>query len=321
MTHLARIAALVTNVPLMLQPSKLAVIASILDGRIGIDAAGLPADTVAKMPTAPQSNRYVGQYELNDPQDQRSGRKPYRTTRNGVAIIPVLGSLVNRGGWLDAISGLTSYETLKHHIRLAAADLDVAGIVLDIDSPGGEAIGAFEAADAVAAAKAIKPVIASVTGLACSAAYAIASACTKIVVSPSSVVGSIGVVMLHIDRSRRMDNAGLTPTLIHAGARKVDGHPYGPLSDEVTGHLQAEIDRFYDLFVATVARGRGISEQSVRDTEARTYIGADAISVGLADQVGSFEDFVAELDRASPIAARLAERRKPRAVSYVRKPL
>jgi hypothetical protein len=225
MTHLARIAALVTNVPLMIQPAKLAVIASILDGRIGIDAAGLPADIAAKAPSAPQSNRFVGQFELNDPADPRSGRKPYRTTRNGVAVVPVLGSLVNRASYLDALSGLTAYETLKHHIRLAAADPDVAGIVLDIDSPGGEAVGAFEVADVVAAARSVKPVIASVTGLCCSAAYAIASACTKIVVSPSSVTGSIGVVMLHIDRSRRMDTAGLTPTLPALSRRRERSPP------------------------------------------------------------------------------------------------
>ena len=73
MTHLARIAALVTNVPLMIQPAKLAVIASILDGRIGIDAAVLPADIAAKAPSAPQSNRYVGQFELKEPPEAGAG--------------------------------------------------------------------------------------------------------------------------------------------------------------------------------------------------------------------------------------------------------
>ncbi len=96
--------------------------------------------------------------------------------------------------------------------------------------------------------------------------------------------------MLHADYSHRVHEAGIVPTLIFAGARKVDGNPYEKLTDEVKAELKSEIDRFYDLFVQSVATGRkAMTADAIRATEARTYIGADAVKVGLADEVGSFE--------------------------------
>lgn len=308
MTKLAHIADRVLNRPLMILPDKLAMIASVLDGRINIDATEIRAREIslpeadALMGTGPEASRYVGQFEASDPNDPKSPRKPYRTTAEGVAIIPVIGSLVNRGGWLDAMSGITSYEKLKFQISAAAADPDVTSILLDIDSPGGEAVGAFEVGDVVHDAAQKKEVVAVVNGLMASAAYAIGAQASRIVTTSSGISGSIGVVMLHADYSVAIANRGIKPTLIHAGARKVDGNPYTPLTDDVKAELKGEIDRFYDLFVTGVAVGRaGMSEEQIRATEARTYIGADAVAVGLADAVGSFESVLSELS-AKPAA-------------------
>ena len=297
MTMLLHIADRVLNRPLMILPDKLSLIASVLDGRIGIDGSSLgsaEADYLKR--AAPGASRFVGNFEPIDPKNPAAGRKPYRTTDAGVAIIPVLGSLVNRGGWIGAYSGMTSYEGLKHPLDAAAKDASVSSILLDMDSPGGEAVGAFEAGDAVRQAAQSKEVIAVVNGMAASAAYAIASAATRIVTTSSGISGSIGVVMLHADYSKRLENEGIKPTLIFAGARKVDGNPYEKLTAEVKGELSAEINRFYDLFVSNVATGRaGMTEDAIRATEARTYIGADAVAVGLADTVGSFEGVLSEL--------------------------
>lgn len=291
---LAHIADRVLNRPLMILPDKLSLIASVLDGRIGIDAADLD-ENVPEALKQPGASRFVGEYELVDPSNPRS-RKAYRTTKSGVAVISVLGSLVNRGAWVGSYSGMTSYEGLRHQISSAAADEDVSAIVLDIDSPGGEAVGCFEVAETIRAALAQKPVQAVVNGMACSAAYAIASACRDVITTASGISGSIGVVMLHADYSNRLHQAGVVPTLIHAGARKVDGNPYKPLTDDVRAELKSEIERFMDLFVSSVAQGRlGMNEDAIRATEARTYIGADAVKVGLADRVGSFEAVVEQL--------------------------
>ncbi len=133
-----------------------------------------------------------------------------------------------------------------------------------------------------------------VNDMAASAAYGIASAANEIVVSPTSIVGSIGVVMTHMDRSKQLERSGVKPTLVYAGAHKVDANPFGPLSETVQADLQTEVMKFYDQFVGLVARGRpGMGEQAIRDTEARTYIGEDAIKMGLADRVASLDDVLA----------------------------
>jgi len=294
MTNLVRIADRVLNRPLMIMPDKLAIISSVLEGRLGVEAVAPAADV-----PVPDATRHVGTFEM-DPTSSTGGKKPYRTTADGVAVIPIIGSLVGRGGWLSAASGITSYENLKFQISAAAADNAVKSIVLDIDSPGGEAVGAFEVADVVRAASLQKEVVAVPTGLCCSAAYAIASAASSIVTTKSSVLGSIGVVMLHADYSHALHERGVVPTLIHAGKRKVDGSPYAKLTDEVRDNLRAEVEKFQSLFVATVALGRkGLSEQAIRAMEAATYIGADAVKAGLADEVGSLEQTLSRLSNGA----------------------
>jgi signal peptide peptidase SppA len=161
---------------------------------------------------------------------------------------------VSRGAWVGASSGLTSYEGIKAQLDAALADPKVTAIVLDVHSPGGEVIGAFELGDAVRAAAVVKPVVAVANGMMASAAYAISAGATRIVAAPSAVVGSIGVVMMHADYSRRLDKEGITVTLLHAGAHKVDGNPFEPLTDQVKADLQAEINAVYDQFIATVAK-------------------------------------------------------------------
>jgi signal peptide peptidase SppA len=297
-TELIRIADRVLNRPLMILPDKLALIATVLEGRIGIDASEFKEkDFEAMLREGPSASRFIGDAERVDPNNPRSQIK--YTVSNGVAIINVLGSLVNRGAWLGAASGMTSYEGLAFQIEDAGRNPKVTSIILDIDSPGGEAVGAFEIADKVRSVAKSKNVTAVVNGMAASAAYAIASAANTIVSTGSGVSGSIGVVLMHADYSGRLQQKGIRPTLIHAGAHKVDGHPYEPLPDSVRADLQAEVDQFYSLFVSSVAKGRKgrMTENAVRSTEARTYIGKAALEAGLVDAIGGFETVLADLSR------------------------
>ncbi|RWF97659.1 MAG: S49 family peptidase, partial [Mesorhizobium sp.] len=106
-----------------------------------------------------------------------------------------------------------------------AADPAVRSVILDMHSPGGEAVGAFETAALVRDLAARKRTVAVVNGMAASAMYAIASGANEIVTTETGIAGSIGVVLLHADFSRQLDRDGITPTLIHAGAHKVDANP------------------------------------------------------------------------------------------------
>lgn len=284
MTDLAHIAARAFNTPLLIEPGKAEIIADVLLARMGddVNTLALPApEAAARRAAAP--NRFDA-----EPRDR------YRFA-GGVALIPVFGTLINRGAWIGSYSGLSSYEGLGASLAAAVEDADVETIVLDLDSGGGEAAGAFEASDKVRAAAAVKPVVAFVNSMAASAAYAIASAATKIVVTPSAVVGSIGVVLLHLDRSGQMAKAGVKPTLIFAGASKVDGNPFSPLPEGVRDRFQAEVDGLYGMFVEAVGNGRkGLSAEAIRGTEARMFMGQTAVDMGLADSVGSLDDALSE---------------------------
>lgn len=285
---LVQIADRVLGRPLLIHPTKAEVILHVLDGRLPINGN--------LAPLGPEASRFVGSSI-----DEKGRSRTYRTD-GGVAIISVIGSLVNRGAWIGSYSGMTSYEGLAKQVSDAAADPKVHAIMLDMDSPGGEATGMFTLAAKVREAAQVKTVVTVVNDMAASAAYGIASQGTEIVVSSTSIVGSIGVVLTHFDRSGDMEKRGIKPTLIYAGSHKVDGHPFGPLSDAVRGDLQAEVGKFYDQFVSLVAQGRGdrLTEQDARATEARTFLGQEAIDRGLADRVASFDAVLASLQSKPP---------------------
>lgn len=282
---LARLADRAIGRPLLIHPSKMEVVLHVLEGRIGIEGAlgPLPAD----------ASRFVGTTR----RETRSGGMA--PIKNGVAIITIEGSLVNRGAWIGTDSGLVSYEGIAAQLRDVRDDQEVKAVILDIDSPGGEATGMYAVAQLVKEVNAVKPVVAVVNDMAASAGYGIAANAREIIVSPTSIVGSIGVVMTHIDRSGEMANKGLKATFIYAGAHKVDGNAYGPLSDSVRADLQNEVAKFYDQFVGLVAGGRGkkLDADMARATEARVYLGQEAVDKGLADRVASFDAILAELSK------------------------
>jgi len=288
------------NRPHMVDPDRLAVMIDSLSGRTGV---AFDPEQIAQAHSRIDQLPAGARPAMRGPAKSKQGsaQAPYQVTESGTAIIRVHGTLVNRGGWIGSYSGLTSMEGLRHQLRSAIADDDVRSVVLDLDSPGGQAAGAFETAALAHELAAKKRTIAVIDDTASSAAYAIASAVSKIMIGQSGVAGSIGVVLAHFDHSSRLEKAGVKPTLIHAGARKVDANPYEPLADDVKANLQAEVDRFYEMFVATVAQGRSkLTPAAIRATEAAIYIGQAAIDAGLADEIGDLEKALAELAATEP---------------------
>lgn len=269
MRDYSRIAARVFNTPLLLTPEAAASVGDFLFARLTTSEAAETSVRVSSSSPAADDDR------------------PYLVD-DGVATIPIRGELVNRGSWMSAFSGLTSYETLAAALAQANDDYRVKSILLDIDSPGGEAAGAMEAAAKVRASG--KPVVAFVNSLAASAAYAIAAGAREIVTLPSATLGSIGVVWVHMDRSQAMKDRGVKPTLLHAGAYKVDGHSMGPLPDDARERIQGQIDQVYGLFVASVGKHRSkLGEEGARKSEAGLFMGDRAVEAGLADRVGDME--------------------------------
>lgn len=289
---LLRIADRALNRPLFLHPDKAMIIHDVLSGRIGTDQIG----SVEK----PDANRLTG----SNPAYRGSGLA--YSMHGNTPVIPIIGSLVNRGAYVGASSGVLSYEGVEAQFDQAIKDNSPSQIAMDIDSPGGEATGMFGLAEKILAIRnsGIK-VIAVVNDMAASAAYGLAAQASEIWVSPTSIVGSIGTVMLHLDRSGELEQKGIKPTFIFAGRHKVDGHAFGPLPDSVRDDLKQEVMVFYDQFINSVAAGRGdrLSADAARATEARILIGEAAIAAGLADRIASISDLNATASTSGRPAA------------------
>lgn len=217
--------------------------------------------------------------------------RPYNV-KDGVLQIPVMGVLLHRfpyqlGTWA------TGYEYIERAFERGRGDANVRGIAFIVDSFGGEAAGCFELVNKLSARRAEKPTQAFVADYAFSAGYAVASAASEIVVTQSGGVGSVGVITMHVDYSKMLEDYGMTVTLIFAGKHKADGNPYEALPESVKNRIQARVNKKYGQFVAIVAANRDMTEDAVRATEALTYDADDGVEVGFADRIGAFDE---ELD-------------------------
>ncbi len=231
-------------------------------------------------------------------------RAPYRTS-GAVAVIPIRGVLMPRASLMGALSGATGLDQVAAAIDAAAADPEITAVVLDIDSPGGSTTMVPETAARIRAARDAKPVYAVASGMAASAAYWLASQADEVVASPSSMLGSIGVLAAHENQAGYDEKLGVEVTYVYAGKYKVEGHPHGPLDDEARGDLQGLVNEFYGMFVADVARGRDVSAATVRSDfgEGRVLTAKRAHSAGMADRIDTLDGTVARALRAPRKAA------------------
>ena len=277
------------NEPLLLEPSYAQVLLGAVADRLNITSLVNGDDKLSL------EDLKEGAFSFDT---DRSERKPYQVV-NGSAIIPVSGSLVAKTNTLRPYSGMTGYDGIKANIDMALDDDEVTKVIFDMDSSGGQVTGCFDLADYIFSKRGDKKMTALVSNLACSACYALASACDEILLSETAVVGSIGVITAHTNLEKAMDARGVEVTLIYAGDHKADGNPYKGLSAEVKDRIQTRLDRIYMMFTMRVAKYRGISVDAVVNTQALTYLGSEAVDVGLADAVVSTIDFIKELSQTS----------------------
>ena len=299
MTDLPYLASRLYGTPLLVARPKLEVI-------LGVVARKLAGDTLATPPPANVDAGMSGGLQVQD----------------GIALLPVLGTLVRRSSYLGAASGLTSYHDIEAMAEAAFADPMVKAVLLEIDSSGGEAGGVFDLAQRLRqlAQTSGKPLWAIADEAALSAAYAVACAADRLWLTRTAEVGSIGVVVVHVDESVADAKAGLKYTFLHAGAHKVDGHPHAPLPVPVAADIQTDIDRLHDQFIALVAGFRRLTPEAIRDTEARVYRGEAALQAGLADQIGTRAEAITALQRQLAMSAGRSLRTKAAALSAARTP-
>lgn len=222
------------------------------------------------------------------------------TVRDGVAVIPVTGPIFRHANLFTAISGATATGVLATDIQAALDDPAVRALVLDIDSPGGEATGINELSDLIFQARGRKPIKAYVGGMGASAAYWIASAADEIVIDDTAQLGSVGVVF---SLERREDKPGTKRYEIvssNAPNKRPDIE-----TESGRAQLQTRVDELADVFLAKVARNRGIPREEVNDRFRQGGIatGALAVEAGMADRLGSLESLIAELAGSSPASS------------------
>ncbi|MGV1823264.1 S49 family peptidase [Agrobacterium vitis] len=299
------IAQRVFNTPLLYDPRKAEAFLQGMGSRIAGDTIVIAnpagaADHVAFGNGRPLAGKVGNRLERAY---QRANMLPFDMIDN-IAIIPVEGSLVHKGGWVGSASGETSYQGLQAQVAAARKYAGVKGVVFEYDSYGGEVNGGFETAAAMQALSREKPTLAILTDFAYSAGYLLASQARGIVMPEFGGAGSIGVIIMHADYSQALEQDGIKVTIIRSGKKKADGNPYEPLSADVADRWQAQADQMRDKFAETVAKSRKnrITKAKALASEADVYDAKQALAMGLVDAIGdpieAFDAFVKEVNRS-----------------------
>jgi len=213
--------------------------------------------------------------------------------------------LVSLGAQAPRVSLLAR---VREELKKAEDDDRIQALVVRINSPGGTATASDILYRELSAFKARKkiPVVAAIMDVGASGGYYVALAADTIVAHPTTVTGSIGVVMLTLNAEGLLQKVGIAPLAIKSGAKKDMGSPFRGLSDEERQIFQGVIDDLYGRFVSLIAKERRMPEDKVRAfADGRIYTARQAKELGLVDRVGYLEEAV----EAAKQAARLSEAR------------
>jgi len=207
-----------------------------------------------------------------------------RDTQDGARIIPLQGPITRGLGLMGMFFGMADTDRFKGWVESAANDPRVTTIALHIQSPGGDAIGCLEAAQAVAAAAKVKPVIAFCDDVMASAAYFIGAGATSVIVAPSSLIGSIGTYVVLADDSDYWKRLGVDFMVLRSGKFKgagIDGY-----SPEQIANIQRMVDSFGAQFRGFVSTARG-GRIAAEDMEGQVFLGAESAERGFADGIAN----------------------------------
>jgi protease IV len=233
-----------------------------------------------------------------------------------IAVIPIEGLLANARppGLLQ--DGDNKLSILTQELDRAANDKSVKAVVLRINSPGGTVTGSDNMYELLKRfrAKTGKPIVASVQEIGASGGYYVACSADKIVASPTSVVGSIGVIFNAFSVEGGLNKLGIKSEVVKSGPMKDMASPFHDMSSEERKVMQATVDEYFARFKTLVAERRHLPDEAAiaRVSDGRVFSGAQAKDLGLVDELGILED-------AIDIARKLGNAEGGRAIIY-RKP-
>ncbi len=234
------------------------VVLAVVTGLAGLRAAGSLAGSVL-------SSYNVGEVAVEGPITRDGGGGPLPSTPQG-----------------------TGADDIVDQIQRADDDGQVDALLLRLNTPGGQVVPSEDIR--LAAERFDGPAVAYATDTCASGGYWIASGCDELWAREASIVGSIGVVGSRVNAKELADRVGLSYEQLTAGEYKDAGVPLKEFTDDDREYLQGRINDYYEQFVETVVEGRGMDAETVRDTEARVYVGREAHEMGLVDELGTRED-------------------------------
>jgi len=211
--------------------------------------------------------------------------------QNGVGILAIHGPLTNNDSPRNKYFGITSYNAIREALMYAANEPSIEAILLDISSDGGAVNGVDDAAKLISMVdRNVKPVVAYTDGAMCSAAYWLGCSAREVHASNVAIVGSIGVISTHKEHSKALKDEGVGVTVMRAGKYKALANSVEPLTKEAKDQIQGQLDAVYSIFLNHVALARGKSLESADSmAQGREFIGQQAVAVGLADSVTTFD--------------------------------
>lgn len=234
-----------------------------------------------------------------EPQTSTTSGTPRLLSKQGdIAIINVHGRLTNTEAWYSELMGDSTYPAIREALVHAAQDPSVKAIALDIKSGGGMVSGVQDTADLVSRIDtSVKPVYSYSDGTIASAAYWLGCSARSLEIGATTDIGSLGVLAVHQENSRMMEDAGVKTTIIRSGRFKALGHSAEPLSDEGKQVIQAQVDQLNTMFVEHVAQARKTTTTLVEQNmgQGRMFIGKAGVDVGLADGISSFDAFMSKI--------------------------
>lgn len=208
------------------------------------------------------------------------------------AVIPIAGPLTKG----DSKFGGTSTVRVRHMLRQAVRDAEVAHILLQVYSPGGHVDGIQDLADEVYRIRGQKPIVAHIEDLGASAAYWVASQADRITANGTAEVGSIGTMAVLEDSSKRLERLGITVHVVATGPYKGLGVEGAPVSAEALGYVRQRVEAINSHFLRSIQRGRGLTAEGLAlVSDGRVHHAAPARRLGLLDAVQdldtTLEDF------------------------------
>ena len=216
------------------------------------------------------------------------------------------------GGLVSAPVG-ASADNVVEQIERADADRGADALLVKLNTPGGEIVPSQDIR--LAAERFDGPTVAYATDVCASGGYEIASGCDEFWARDGSIVGSIGVIGSRVNAAELADRLGVEYEQLTAGEYKDAGTPLKELEADEREYLQGLIDDYYDQFVAGVAEGRDLDVETIRDTEARVYLGDAALDLGLVDELGTREAVLDSLETRLDAEVTVEEFRPQRGIA------